>query len=456
MPSPQRLTALDATFLALSTPEVPFVVGCVLLLDRPPSYSVLATRIDELLDTLPRYRQRISRAPMFGSLAWIDDEEFSLFRHLGVLRVPAPGGERELDATVASVLTTTLPEMHPPWRVWMVEGLAGGQGALVAIVHHALVDGVAGVELLERILGIAPAIAVHPRGRSVEHGASGPLFTRIRQRVVADLRGRVAAWRKLANDPAPRHHLAVLGDLLWRGLHPASDLRLDGRSISSERSFAMVAIPLDDARTIKRACDVTINDVLLATVAGALRRQVVRAGHDPGQLDDARALVPVNRHARDEHATSGNRVALLMTELALDASDPRTRLQRIAATTRTLKQRDMAGAGDLLVALSDLTWSGLLANVFRLALWRRAFNLIITNIPGPPMPLYLLDARVTRIAPIVNLWPHMPIAIAIGSYAGTLTFTINADRAAIADLAPFVEDLEASFAELRAVAAEAR
>ncbi len=455
MALPQRLTALDASFLALSTPEVPFAPGCVLLLDRPVSRAVLASRIASLLRELPRYRQRIARAPLVHSLAWVDDEHFSLFRHVGVLHVPAPGGERELEAAVAPLLTLQIPKDHPPWRVWTVEGLAGGQGALVAVVHHALVDGVAGVGLLERLLRLSPEqgpVEVVERDESREAPPARPATERFVQRVAADLRGRTAAWRQLASQPELRQHARELGTLLWQGLHAASDLGMQWRELSGGRSFAMVTISLDETKQIKRAAGVTVNDVMLACIAGALRRWAARGGYDPDQLDHVRALVPVNRHARDEHATSGNRVALLLTELSVEVADPAQRLRHIAETTRALKKRDMAAAGDMLVTLSNLTWSGVLTNVFRLALARPAFNAVITNVPGPPVPLYLCDARVTRFVPIVNLWPHIPLAIAIGSYTGTITLAIDVDSATMPDPYPFVHDLEDSFSELRALA----
>jgi WS/DGAT/MGAT family acyltransferase len=369
--------------------------------------------------------------------------------------VPAPGGQRELEESVAELLTAGVPEDHPPWRVWTVEGLADGAGALIAVVHHALVDGVAGIGLLEHLLRLTPesdAASAHTHGEHLQSVRPKPILERTIERVAADLRGRAAAWRQLTHELDPRQHASTLAALLWEGLHPSSELGLDGRAPSRDRSFAMVSFPLDDAKTIKRTFQVTINDVVVACISGAIRRYVARLGVDPDRLDDVRAMLPVNRHARDEHATSGNRVALLLAKISVDEPDAVRRLRRVAEMTRTLKARDMAGAGDMLVALSNLTWSGVLTNVFRLALWRRAFRLVITNVPGPQVPLYLLDARVTTFAPIVNLWPGTPLAFAIGSYAGMLTITVDADRAAVSDVAPIVEDLGASFAELKAAA----
>lgn len=448
MANPQRLSALEATFLKLSSAEVPFVPGCVLQLDRPLAVDALQDRLTSLLVEIPRYRQRIARAPLVGSLAWVDDGAFEIERHVRAVCVPAPGGQRELDELVGSLLMMPLPTEHPPWRLWTVEGLAGGRGALIAVVHHALVDGVAGIGLLERMLQVVPGL---PKRRSLPHPPPRPrpILERIIQRVEADVRGRTEAWRHLATELAPARHAPQLVELLRQGLQPASDLGLPAE-ISGERSFATLTFDLDAAKAIKRALHVTVNDVILACITGALRRFVARRGIDPTGLKDVRAMVPVSRHARDEHATSGNRVTLLLVPLPVDEHEPVAAVRRIARTTEALKRRDVAGAGDVLCAISDLTWSGVLANVFRVALWRRAFNLIVTNVPGPTIPLYLLDARITRLVPILNLWPHVPIGIAIGSYAGSIAISIDADRASLPDLAPLVHDLRAAFAELEA------
>jgi diacylglycerol O-acyltransferase / wax synthase len=444
MPALQRLSSLDATFLALSTPEVPFVPGCVLELDRRIAVEPLRATIDALTLRIPRYRQRISRAPR----VWVDDPAFAIERHVTSIRVPAPGGSRELMQLVGSLLTSELPTDHAPWRLWTVEGLSGGRGAIISLVHHTLVDGVAGIALLEQLLRPAP-MASPPAAATAAPSAIAP--DRLVDRLAADLRNRAAAWRQLRAQVQPGRHASALYDLLRLGLRPATDLGLGGGTISGERRFATFTVGLEATRSIKRAFGVTLNDVLLATIADGLRSYVVRHGTDPARLTDARAMVPVSRHGRDEHATSGNRVALLLASLHLDEPDPVRRLRRIAETMRTLKARDTAGAGDALVTLSDLTWSGVLTNVFRVALWRRAFNLIVTNVPGPPIPLYLLDARVTQLVPILNLWPHVPIGIAIASYAGSITISI--DAVVLTELTELVADLEAAYEKLRAASA---
>lgn len=468
MARPTRLTAIDATFLALSTPETPFSPGCLFVLDRPVSRDTLAARIEPLLVELPRYRQRIARAPIVRGLAWVDDDQFSLDRHVDVLHVPPPGGMRELEASVEMLLAAELPGDRPPWRVWTVEGLAGGRGAIVAIVHHALVEGVGGIGVCDRLLQRTPEVWPEawdaPPGASERAGVDREVTAieaarprsfadRLLQRVAADLRSRAEAWRRLRTELEPRRHVPVLADFLWQGVHRASDLRLDGRGATRERSFATFEVMLDDAIAIERALAVTVDDVVLACISGALRRDAARRGIDPDDLHEVRAMVPVNRHGPGDLVTAEERIALLLVGLAVDEQNPMVRVRRIAQTTKTLERRDMAGAVDLLVTLSDLTWSGVLANVVRFALRRRAFNLVIANVPGPQTSRYLADARVERIVPIVNLWPHIPFGIAVGGYAGALSISVDADRAVMPDPAVFVGDLARSFEDLRAAAA---
>jgi WS/DGAT/MGAT family acyltransferase len=210
------------------------------------------------------------------------------------------------------------------------------------------------------------------------------------------------------------------------------------------RSVASYTVGLDAFRTIERAFGATNNDVVLATVAGALRRFVLRRGLDGTSLGDVRAMVPVGRHAKGDLATSGNRVVLLLAPLWSHEEKPGERLHRISSSMHELKHSRRASAGDLLVALGEST-PFLLAGVLGLALRARAFNVLVTNVPGPTKPLGLLGARLTRIVPIVNLWPHQAIGIAVTSYGGAMTFGVQVDQAQIRDLDGFREDIAVAF-----------
>jgi WS/DGAT/MGAT family acyltransferase len=206
---------------------------------------------------------------------------------------------------------------------------------------------------------------------------------------------------------------------------------------------------MHDIARVRRHFDATVNDVVLAVVAGGLRRFLARRGADVSTLSDFRAMVPASTHEALDATLSGNRVALLLTQLPVDEPDPARRLERVTATTRALKQAShQMMAGELLVRLSDVTAPSILSAVLRLSLARRAFNVVITDIPGPPVPLYLLGCRLQSFHPIVNLWPRNTLGLAFFSYAGTMYGGLQADLHAIGALGPVVADLESSFEEM--------
>jgi len=389
MRNANRLPALEAAFVGLETEGAPFAFSSILELDRPIAVDALRDRIDQALAGLPRYRQRLDRARR----AWADDPSFQIGDHVLAITVAAPGGSTELEALAAQLAASDLPPQHAPWCVWTVSGLAGGRGAVITLIHHALADGIAGFRLLEHVLGAAPA---------APPAAAPP--TRL-----ATLR-RLLAWR----------NVRALRRLLVDGLRPAAQLGINPRRTGRARAVASHTVALGDVKAIERAFGATNNDIVLAVVTLALRRFVARRGLHPDRIRDVRAMVPVSRHGSGDRATSGNRVVLLLVPLPLQEADPVECLLRVATTTRHHKADHTAAGGDLLVALGDATTPAVLLDVLRVALWLRAFNVLVTNVPGPPAPLSLLGARVTRIVPIVNLWPHQALGIAIASYAGTI------------------------------------
>jgi len=425
MSSANRLPALESAFLGLESDDVPFVVASILELDRPITVEALRRHVDATIATIPRYRQRPDRAKR----AWVDDEHFRIERHVHLAVLPEPGGRSELEALAAELLSTGLPSNRPPWGLWTVRGLAGGRGAVIALVHHAFVDGITGFRMLEYLLRMASA---EPPSQ-----AAPPDKRRALRRLVA--------WK----------NVRALGRLLRDGLRPASQVGLNPRRTGRVRAVASHTVTLEAMTSIEHAFDATNNDVVLAVVALALRRFFGRRGLDPDHLRDVRAMVPVGRHAKGEREASGNRVVLLLAQLPVDEADPGACLRRVAATTRQLKADHTAGGGDLLVALGDATTPAVLLNVLRLALWMRAFTVIVTNVPGPKTPLSLLGAQLARVVPIVNLWPHQALGIAAASYAGTMTFGIQVDRAVIADVGEVRDDLAAAFDALLEAASHA-
>jgi WS/DGAT/MGAT family acyltransferase len=430
----QRLSALEAAFLGLESRAVPFVHASILSFDRAIPLDALRSHVDAALAGIRRYHQRIARRPL-GSADWVDDTEYQIEHHVHAISAAAPGGTRELDELAAQLLASELPTDHSPWRLWTVSGLAGDRGAVIAVFHHALVDGIAGFRLLEHVLGAAA-----PAG-----SPAGP------DRPPLAATGRLAAVRRLVTWTG----VGALAKLLRDGLRPGAQLGINPRRTGRTRAVADHTVDLEEVKLISHAFDATVNDVVLATVAGALRRFVSRRGF-AANLHDVRAMVPVGRHAKDAHDSSGNRVVLMLVPLPVDEVDPARCLLRVSAEMRALKRGHSIGGGELMLALSEATTPALLTGVLRAALRLRGFNLIVTNVPGPPASLWLLGARLTRIVPIVNLWPNQALGIAVASYAGALTFGIQTDRAVIPDPDQFRDDLAVAFHALGDASREKR
>jgi WS/DGAT/MGAT family acyltransferase len=455
----ERLSALDAAFVKLDRMGAPYVVASVLVFDRRPlldaggdlDRDTLREYVGASLDRIPRYRQRLGKVPLLRHPAWIDDTDFDLAHHLRFLDVEPPGGPAELDALVGRLLGRPLDTRRPPWEMWIIDHLAGEQVALVTRLHHSLVDGVAGMRVLQELLRGVPDPRLPPRlPRSAERPSRLALLR-------DELAGRIDGLRHLKSriPGDPRRLAPALGKLIRRGLQPASDAGINPLRIGRRRAIARLGVPLADLSRAAHAHGATVNDAVLAAIAGALRVFLLGRGVDVERLEDFRAMVPASTHARDSTTVSGNRVALMLARLPLDEPDPFRRLARVHAVTDELKTRnDEVAAGELLVQLSDVTIPSLLPAILALSLAQRGFNVVITNIPGPPFPLYLLGARLLSLHPVVNLWPRQTIGVAVLSYQGTLSATVSADPDAVPDLQRLVRELERAFAELLAPAPE--
>lgn len=454
MTAPQRLNALEAAFLKMHATGTPFAVGAMLVYERGP-LGLPGGQLDTervmqytaaAIDRLPRYRQRMVRIPILGHPVWRDCDAFHIEEHVRFARLASPGTEAQLDELAGRILSAPLPIDRPPWQFWFVDGLAGDRFAVISYMHHALVDGMAGVRLLENILRGVPDTTIPPRvaWQAAHDRPAALLMAELAYR----LRGMAALRRSMLGKTAEL--LPALADLLVRGLRPASDAGLNRKRVGRERVIARWQVPMAEIKRIRRHFEVTVNDVVLAVVTGGLRRFLERRGIDVAELSDFRAMVPASTHDPSDRSVSGNHVAMLLTQLPVDEPDPARRMARIRVTTRALKSASrQVAAGELLVRMSDVSAPSLLAAIMRLSLARRGFNVVITDIPGPPFPLYMLGCRLHSFHPIVNLWPNQILGLAFFSYAGTMYCGLQADRGAVGDLGGLVGDLEASLDELR-------
>jgi WS/DGAT/MGAT family acyltransferase len=463
----ERLSALDAAFLAIEDESAPMHVGAVAIFDMGPlarpEGGVDIERIRGLVESLlvPRYRQRIARIPVSGHPVWIDDAHFNLHYHVRHLSLPAPGDERQLKRLAGHVFSLPLDRSKPLWELWVVEGLAGDRFAIVTKTHHCMIDGVGSADLMVASMSTSPNAAVarakrwHPRpAPSALELARGEL-----RRAVAGGLGVLGAVPRAAAHPLDtarslRDALVGVGEALGASLHRASPTPLN-LAIGPHRRFDWLRFDLADVKQVKNRLGGTVNDVVLATVAGALRRFLRRRGVDVAALD-FRAMLPVNIRAQSESGMFGNRVTMMSAALPLAEKSPRTRLARVIATTRRLKSSQQAHGVELIEQLSEIGGTALFAQLARVTALTLPFNVVVTNVPGPQFQTYLLGAPLVAAYPLVPLYRNQALGIALFSYDGGLYWGLNADWDALPDLHDLVAALAAEFELLRRTATGSR
>jgi diacylglycerol O-acyltransferase len=458
-----RLTALDTAFLDIETPSVHMHVGSVGIFEPGPlgraDGGIDFERVLELAESglrrAPRFRQKLSRVPVSGHPVWVDDAHFNLLYHLRHTALPLPGDERQLKRLVGRIMSQSLDRGKPMWELWFVEGLEGGRFAVVSKVHHCLVDGISGVDLLAAFMGRDPDYRAEVEDhRWLPRPPPGPMrllgdeLARRAALPVQTLAGAARALRgpRRALDRASR---AATGfaEAVAASLTPASPTPLNV-PIGSHRRFDWTRFDFGIFREVKQKLGGTVNDVVLACVAGAMRRHL--AGHDLDlQTLDFRVFVPVSTRTAQERGRLGNRVSLLVAQLPVDEADPRARLRRIGDEMQRLKGSGQIEGTELLEEISDRTATALLTRFSRLAAARRAYNMVVTNVPGPQFPVYLSGARMLETYPLVPLFSNQALGVALLSYDGGLHWGFNADWDAVPDLHDFVRAVDREFETLR-------
>jgi WS/DGAT/MGAT family acyltransferase len=452
-----RLTAVDASFLAQETATSHMHVGAVTIFEGPaPAYADLAAHIRSRLHLVPRYRQRLAVPPLeTGRPLWVDDPSFNLDFHLRHTALPAPGSEAQLRAMAARIVSQQLDRARPLWELWLIEGLEGARFALISKTHHSLVDGVAGVDLATVIFDLTPegTDAGHPEREWRPAPSPSGLGMAVR-----GLRGAVKAPLELAARAVgaatrPTEALDVvkeaaegIGEIVWAGLNPAPDTPLNV-PIGPHRRLVLVRCELADFKTVKNAFGGTVNDVVLTVVSGALRRWLRSRGVRTEGLE-LRALVPVSIRGKDEQGSLGNRIVVMRGPLPVYIEDPVARLRVVKDAMDGLKQSKQAVGAEVLTAVERFAPPTVLAQASRLNFSTRLFNLIVTNVPGPQFPLYVLGRRLTDLFPIAFLPKDHALAVAIMSYDGGMDFGLLGDYDAMPDLDALGEYVEAALAEL--------
>ena len=395
--NPDRLTGLDSSFLHLERGAAHMHVASLTLFEGPaPEYEEFRDHIGSRLHLVPRFRQKLRFVPFGqGRPKWVDDPHFNLAYHVRHTALPEPGSEEQLRIFAARVFSQRLDRAKPVWEMWLVDGVVGGRFAIVAKSHHALVDGVSGMDITTVLFDATPepeAIpAPEPWTPRPEPSDAQVLAEALIERASSPaemVRGARAVFR------APRQAARAGIDALeaagafartsWAA--PPSPLNVD---IGSYRRLAILRSDLGQFKEIKNELGGTVNDVVLAAVAGALGRYLRARGHSTQELE-LRAMVPISVRAADEHGDLGNRVSSFMAPLPVYAEDPVERLRLVSATMGDLKESKQAVGATMMTQLSDFAPPTIAGQAARLQSAQRFFNLVVTNIPGPQFSLYLL------------------------------------------------------------------
>ena len=455
--SEDRLSGLDASFLHLERGPAHMHVASTAIFEGPtPGYIEYRDHLESRLRLVPRFRQKLRFVPFGqGRPRWVDDPHLNLAYHVRHTALPAPGSDEQLRNLAARIFSQRLDRSKPLWEMWLVDGLEGGRFAIIGKSHHALVDGVSGIDITTVLYDTSPE-AESPSGTDPWLPRPEPTNAQVLAEALLERatspKELVRGARALLHGPrrAVRHvidELEAAGAFARSGLcAPSSPFNVD---IGPYRRVETVRADLAEFKRVKNAAGGTVHDVVLAVVAGALGRYLRARGHTTHDLE-LRAMVPISVRAEDEHGALGNRVSAFMAPLPVWAEDPLQRLALVSETMGDLKQSKQAVGATVLTQLTDFAPPTIAGQASRLQSRQRFFNLVVTNIPGPQFPLYLMGRRLEAMFPMVPLAKRQSVCFGIFSYDGQVNFGLIGDYEAMADLRELAVDLEGSIAEMSA------
>jgi WS/DGAT/MGAT family acyltransferase len=464
-----RISAADASFLHLEKAGARLHVASVTVFDGPaPSWDELRDHVERRLHLVPRFRQRLAEVPLDqGRPVWVDDPHFNLRYHLRHAGLPAPGGEEQLKVLAGRLFAHPLDRTKPLWEMWLVDRLGAHPGragtsdaagdrpwvggfALIAKSHHALVDGISAVDITTVLFDTEPDAAPLPApsrtwvARPLPTPAqllSDALLERATrpQELARTARAVLRGPRQMLH--GARDRLQGAGALRFAGLTPAPPTPLNVK-VGPHRRYTWVDAELSELRAIKDSLGGTVNDAVLAVVAGALGRYLRHRGLDTRDLV-LRALVPiaVRTDSDSERGALGNEVAPLAVGLPVGIQDPVAQFRAIRATTAELGATNEAVGARTLTELAGLASPTIMSQAARLQQSQNFFNLVVTNVPGPQVPLYLLGRRLRALYPVVPITGRQALGVAVASYDGRLGFGLLADYDALADVDVLATDL---------------
>src|SRR4051794_6502558 len=466
MANRDRLTGLDAAFLDLESGGAHMHVAAILVFaGEPPAYDDLLGAIERRLHLVPRYRQKLAFVPYGqGRPEWVDDPHFNLRSPVRHSALPAPGGDAELERIAGRLFALPLDRGKPLWELFLVEGLAPGPDgeerfAVISKTHHALVDGVSGVDITSVLFDASPEPPDADEPPRAWDPRPEPTGSQLLARALVEraiVPGESArALRAATRAPARAARRAVegltaIGALAWPGLRPAPPSPLHV-PIGPRRRYAWVDASLDDLKAVKDALGGTLNDAVLTSVTLALGRWLRGRGIETQGLV-LRAMVPVSVRAEAEQGALGNRVAAMFAPLPVGLEDPRDVFATVADAMRGLKESGQAVGAQALTQLADFAPPTIASQAARLQARQRYYNLVVTNVPGPQRPLWLLGRQMLAIYPVVPLAHNQALGIAIMSSNGRLGYGLLADYDALPDLDDVRTALRAALDALAAAA----
>jgi WS/DGAT/MGAT family acyltransferase len=458
-----RLTAVDASFLSNESSSSHMHVGAIVIFEGPPPlYVDLVEHVRGRLNQVPRFRQRLVVPPLeAGRPLWADDVNFNLTYHIRHSALPEPGGEDELKRLAARVFSQQLDRSKPLWELWLVQGLERDRFAILTKTHHAMVDGISGVDIGTVLFDLEPV--PKPAGsvdawspqplpstkslivRAAEDVASAPL--RLAGRAIEAVRNPETTAKRIAEG------VEGLTEVFGALADPAPDVPLN-HEIGPHRRFVWARSDLATFKHIKDSLGGTVNDVVLAVVTGALREWLHQRGIRTEGLE-LRALVPVSIRAEDERGNLGNRIVAMRGPLPVYVEDPVRRLRIVSEAMEGLKRSKQALGAEVISRFNDFAPPTLLAQASRLNFSTRLFNMIVTNVPGPQLPLYVLGREMEEIIPVAFLPENHALAVAIMSYNGRIGFGLLADYDSMEDVDVIATGIDESLAELEEAASAA-
>jgi len=458
-----RLSSTDVSFLTNESSSSHMHVGAIMIFEGPtPSYEDLLDHIQSRYRLVPRFRQKLAYPPaQTGRPFWVDDPNLNLEYHVRHSALPAPGSEDQLRRMAARVFSQQLDRSKPLWELWLVQGLTRNRFALLTKTHHAVVDGVSGVDIATVLFDLNPVPEPPPSDDAWAPQPEPSSATLLAKGVEDVARAPVRAVRRLEHAvqhpesaiKQVRDAVEAVSEVGWNFANPAPKVPLNVE-IGSHRRFAWVRSDLDRFKRVKDALGGTVNDVVLAVVAGALREWLRGRGIRTEGLE-LRAQVPVSIRASDEHGQLGNRLAVMRAPLPVYIADPVRRLEAVSQAMKGLKQSKQALGAEVISRFNDFAPPTLLAQAARINFSTRLFNLTVTNVPGPQVPLYVLGRELEDIFPIGFLPPNQALFVAIMSYNGGINFGLLADYDSMDDVDVIASGIETAIAELVDAAATA-